>query len=116
MVDSKSRLEEEKKIVQTMIELYCKNHHSPESALCDECYSLFDYAQKQLDRCLFGEEKPFCSQCLVHCYRPEMREQIRKVMRYSGPRMLFSDTRLALRHLLARFRKPPALEKKGSTN
>ena len=28
------------------------------------------------------ETKTFCSNCRVHCYRSEMREEIRKVMRF----------------------------------
>ena len=36
----------------------------------------------------FMETKTFCSQCKVHCYKKDKREQIRKVMRFSGPRML----------------------------
>ena len=35
------------------------------------------------------ETKTFCSNCRAHCYRLEMREEIRKVMRFSGPRMIF---------------------------
>ncbi len=27
----------------------------------------------------------FCSNCRVHCYSPDMRQQIKKVMRFSGP-------------------------------
>lgn len=32
--------------------------------------------------------KTKCHKCSVHCYMPEMRERIKEVMRYSGPRML----------------------------
>ena len=46
------------------------------------------------------ETKTFCSACKVHCYRPEMREKIRAVMRWAGPRMLFVHPVLAVRHLL----------------
>ena len=35
------------------------------------------------------ETKTFCSNCKVHCYKPEMRKKIRAVMRFSGPRMIF---------------------------
>ena len=45
------------------------------------------------------ETKTFCSACKVHCYKPEMREQIRTVMRWSGPRMLFVHPVLAIRHM-----------------
>ena len=46
------------------------------------------------------EEKTFCSNCTVHCYRPEMRERIRTVMRYAGPRMLFHHPVMAIRHMI----------------
>jgi hypothetical protein len=36
----------------------------------------------------------------VHCYRAQQRERIRRVMRYSGPRMLLAHPLLALLHLL----------------
>jgi hypothetical protein len=45
----------------------------------------------------------------VHCYKPAMREQIRVVMRYSGPRMAQRHPLLAAAHLLDR-RKAPAEE------
>lgn len=31
------------------------------------------------------ETKTFCSNCKVHCYKPEMREKIRDVMRFPAP-------------------------------
>ena len=37
-----------------------------------------------------------------HCYKPEMRERIRQVMRYSGPRMITKHPVAAIRHLLGR--------------
>lgn len=46
------------------------------------------------------ESKAFCSNCRVHCYCPDMREKIRMVMRFSGPRMLFYHPVLAIRHLV----------------
>lgn len=45
------------------------------------------------------ETKTFCSNCRVHCYRSEMREEIRKVMRFSGPRMIFYHL-AAIRHVI----------------
>ncbi|MDR0514331.1 MAG: nitrous oxide-stimulated promoter family protein [Coriobacteriaceae bacterium] len=74
--------------------------------LCPECQELLAYAQERIERCPYKESKTFCSQCATHCYRPHMREKIRTVMRYSGPRMLWHDPPLAVRHLLARFHKP----------
>ena len=71
----------------------------PVSPLCPQCQALLDYAHKRLEHCKFGENKPSCTRCPVHCYKPAMREQIRQVMRYSGPRMLLHDPIMAIRHL-----------------
>ena len=67
--------------------------------LCPQCQELLTYAHKRLERCKFGNEKPSCTRCPVHCYKPSMRQQIRQVMRYSGPRMLLHNPVLAIRHL-----------------
>lgn len=67
--------------------------------LCPQCQALLDYAHRRLEHCKFGEDKPSCTRCPVHCYKPAMREQIRQVMRYSGPRMLLHDPIMAIRHL-----------------
>lgn len=94
----KKRLKEQQTI-EKMILLYCKkNHHT--SKLCPECQKLLDYAKARSRRCPFMEEKTFCAHCKVHCYKPEMRERIRQVMRYSGPRMLIYDSKTALWHML----------------
>ena len=52
-----------------------------------------------VDHCPHIATKTFCSVCQTHCYKPEMRERIRQVMRWSGPRMLFHHPVLAVRHL-----------------
>jgi hypothetical protein len=88
-----------------MMMLYCHAHHSGD-ALCVECHELFDYAMTRLDNCPFQETKPTCAKCRVHCYTPVMRTKILGVMRYSGPRMLFSHPLLTLRHILDGFKTP----------
>lgn len=104
MPDSpKSRLEREKKTVRAMIALYCRGKHG--KALCPECEALWEYAQGRVERCPFREQKPTCLKCRVHCYESEMREHIRAVMRYSGPRMLRYHPSLALLHLFDGFRR-----------
>ena len=99
--DPGRRRREETLLVQQMIALYCRgNHGSRNGALCPECRALDDYAALRIEKCPFMETKTFCSACRVHCYRPEMREKIRAVMRWAGPRMLFVHPVLAVRHLL----------------
>ena len=80
---------DEKLLVSEMIALYCrKQHDTPKGTLCPECRQLYDYALARIEKCPFMETKTFCSACKVHCYKPEMREKIRAVMRWAGPRML----------------------------
>ena len=90
----------EKKIIRDMIDIYCRGNHGSNDTLCEDCRNLLNYAWQRLDRCKFGEQKPNCSKCKIHCYRPEMREKVIAVMRYSGPRMLFRHPVAAIRHLL----------------
>lgn len=85
--------------IYAMILMYCRHHHRSERP-CAECTALARYAERRLERCIFGDEKPTCSKCVVHCYRPEMRERIRDVMRWAGPRMLLRHPVLAIRHVL----------------
>ncbi len=85
----KTRLEREKAILPKMIEIYCHGEHkSKKGTLCSECQQLKDYALARLEHCKFGNDKTFCSQCRIHCYKKDMREKIRRVMRYSGPRVM----------------------------
>ena len=98
----------EHETLEAMISLYCREYHrTPEGALCDSCRELFDYAKARLEKCPYGEDKPACSDCPVHCYKPARREQIRQVMRYAGPRLLRSRPLLAVRHLARSLKKPP---------
>lgn len=96
-----NRIEREKRTVSRMITIYCHNHHHNDR-MCEECRALEEYAHQRLSHCKFGERKTSCKQCTVHCYKPEMRRAIAKVMRYSGPRMLLYHPLAALRHCLGK--------------
>jgi hypothetical protein len=103
------RLARERRTVAAMIRLACRSWHGTRASLCDECAELQDFADLRLDRCPFQGEKPTCANCLIHCYNPAMRERIREVMRFAGPRMLWRHPYLTVRHLLDGRREPPAL-------
>ena len=94
----KQKLEHERRVVRDMILLYCRKNHST-GQLCDDCRELAEYADSRTLKCPFMAEKSFCSQCKVHCYSARMRDEIRQVMRYSGPRMIFYHPIDAIRHL-----------------
>lgn len=97
------KIAKEKKLVFLMVQIYCKaNHH--QGSLCKECQALIDYAYQRIDKCPFMETKTFCSNCKVHCYQNEKRQKIKKVMRYSGPRMLYHHPIVAISHALSTWR------------
>ena len=108
-----TKREREKRMVSEMISLYCrKKHATKKGGLCSECAKLAEYARQRSDKCPFMENKTFCSNCRVHCYKPEMREKIRAVMRFSGPRMLFHHPVAAMRHVILTKREKKRMEHK----
>jgi hypothetical protein len=96
----KSRRERERIIVQKMIEMHCAANHTKESDLCAECTDLAKYAERRLLSCMYGDVKPVCKNCPVHCYSPQKREQMQSVMRWSGPRMMQQKPFYAIVHLI----------------
>ena len=94
-----SRIEEEKNTVGMMVRLYCR-HYEKNIELCYSCAELLKYANERLTKCKFGENKPTCKRCPIHCYKPDMRERMRRVMRWAGPRMLLYHPIEAIKHLL----------------
>ncbi|MBN2785247.1 MAG: nitrous oxide-stimulated promoter family protein [Pontiellaceae bacterium] len=88
------------KTIRVMVRIYCRGHHESSQVPCPECAGLLKYAEQRIEKCPFGSDKPVCNRCSVHCYKPEMRERIREIMRYAGPRMPFLHPVLAIRHLI----------------
>ena len=95
------RIDREKKTIKLMINIYCrKNHRKKEGQLCDECQELLEYAHKRLSFCKFGENKSTCSRCPIHCYKKDMKEKVKKVMKFSGPRLLIYNPIELIKHTL----------------
>lgn len=99
------KINDEKRIVAQMIRLYCSKHEGNEQ-LCTACEQLLTYAHARLERCKFGDAKPTCRRCPIHCYRPDMRQRMQAVMRYAGPRMLLHHPISALQHLWNELNSP----------
>ena len=118
LADKRAR---EAQMVSQMIALWCRRHHGGGRAreqaagddepvcvklglrtitLCPECAELREYAVARIERCPHMGTKTFCSACPSHCYRPAMREKIREVMRWSGPRMIFYRPITAIHHAM----------------
>jgi len=90
----------EKSTVRAMIGLYCKAYHGTDANLCPDCAGLAKYSETKLDRCPYGSSKPACSKCSVHCYNIPRRKEIRRVMRYAGPKMLCRHPGLSVMYII----------------
>ncbi len=103
------RLEKEFLTITKMVNLYCKAHHR--EPICEECQNFLKYAEKRLIHCPFGGRKPTCGNCSVHCYKTDMADYAKKVMRYAGPRMIIHHPLLALQHIIDSQRPVPQIKK-----
>ncbi len=98
-----------RKTLSVMIGMYCRSHHplrhKNSGGLCSECFSIYGYSLKRLSSCPFGAQKPNCPKCPVQCYSKDVRESMKTIMRYSGPRMACRHPVLSLYHVLNNYRK-----------
>lgn len=94
------RIDKEKKIVKMMIDIYCSGKHkTKKNEFCSECSTLLNYANQRLSNCKFGNNKTSCSKCPIHCYKKDMKEKIKEVMKYSGPRLIIYKPYEFIRHI-----------------
>ena len=99
MTSQYKHLDRERRTIEKMVEIYCSDHHGVATgSLCADCRVFMDYANVRLDKCPYGDDKPTCSNCPIHCYKPAQREQVKVIMRYAGPRMLLRHPVLAIMH------------------
>ncbi|MGN1209686.1 MAG: nitrous oxide-stimulated promoter family protein [Duodenibacillus sp.] len=94
-----ARLKDEKTTLSVMVRDYCRRRHGTQDALCPECAEFLAYALKRLACCPYGEKKPVCAKCRIHCYKPEYRATARMIMREAGPRLMLTHPILAAKHL-----------------
>jgi hypothetical protein len=100
------RLQREHRTMTAMVGIYCRGHHGAGAqAPCTECREFLGYAERRLEKCPYGEAKPTCARCPIHCYKPAQREHAKVVMRYAGPRMPRRHPWLALLHVLDKLRR-----------
>ncbi|MGI9277505.1 MAG: nitrous oxide-stimulated promoter family protein [Endozoicomonas sp.] len=110
-------LAKEFKTIVAMTHIYCRSHHEEyhgsKKGLCSDCQEFTRFAEFRLSKCPYGQIKPTCKHCPVHCYKKDMKELARTIMIYSGPRMLLKHPYLAIRHLLHDRRPVPELPRKS---
>lgn len=104
--------------IGAMVEIYCRAHHplKHSKGVCEACQEFLTYAETRLDRCPYGQGKPTCNKCPVHCYKPNMKQKAREIMLYSGPRMLLPHPIMAIKHLLAERQPAPGKPPEGVSN
>ncbi len=107
------RLAREKKTIHVMMQMYCRAKHGRKNDLCAECSDLENYALTRIEKCPYGPDKPSCAVCPTHCYKAAMRTEIKKVMRFSGPRMIWRHPWLAIMHLIDEKRKVASVAEKN---
>ena len=106
MFANDTRLARERLTIGKMVGIYCAAHHASSGhPMCESCREFLDYAELRLEKCPYGEDKPTCANCPIHCYKPERKAQAQAIMRYAGPRMLLRHPFLAIAHQLDGFRK-----------
>jgi hypothetical protein len=102
------RLRREYRTMECMVRIWCAHHHADaarDDGACAECREFLAYAARRLEKCPYGEAKPTCAKCPIHCYKRAQREQAREIMRYAGPRMTLRHPWLALMHLVDKVRR-----------
>jgi len=106
MISATSRLSREQETIGRMVRIYCAARHERIAQdLCDSCREFLDYAELRLQKCPYGNAKPTCANCPVHCYKPGHKARARMIMRFAGPRMLFRHPLLTLSHKMDYWRK-----------
>ncbi len=100
MPDQSGRSIREQRTIKVMIEMYCRRHRHRKETLCNECRALINYAMQRIEKCPFRADKPTCAKCPIHCYKAHMKEQVIRIMRYSGPRMMIYHPVLAMWHFI----------------
>lgn len=100
------RLRRELKTLQCMTDMYCAHHHARgEGRRCEACEDLLRYAARRLRKCPYGEDKPTCAKCPVHCYKAQPRQRVRDIMRFAGPRMIWRHPWKAVAHIFDKARQ-----------
>jgi hypothetical protein len=94
-------------ILADFIKLYCHAHHDRKligerevtvpdvlrntihgkATLCPDCAELLEHGIQRRAVCPL-DPKPTCRNCHIHCYTPLYRQRIRKIMAYSGRKMI----------------------------
>lgn len=89
-----SKAEKDIKVLMKFIDIYCQTKHKDaiksnymDLSLCPECHETLEYAVHRREVCPL-DPKPTCKNCEIHCYKPDQRQRIKDIMRYSGMHLI----------------------------
>jgi uncharacterized paraquat-inducible protein A len=94
-------------ILMTFVAFYCKSRHGNQLTngiavdtpsellrrypggltLCPDCAGLVTHSVEKRRLCPL-QPKPSCKKCHIHCYDHQYREKIRRIMAFSGRRLI----------------------------
>ncbi|MCZ7583522.1 MAG: nitrous oxide-stimulated promoter family protein [Deltaproteobacteria bacterium] len=78
------KLDHDLGVLRAFTEVFChKKHGHARGTLCPDCERFLDYAYKRRILCPM-DPKPKCQACPVHCYKPAMRDRVKKIMHIGG--------------------------------
>jgi len=95
-----NRMQREAKTIKVMTAIYCRHHHKLAVSDCPSCLEIYNYVLDRLHYCPYQGGKTSCKNCPIYCYKPSMKEMVKKVMRYAGPRMVLRHPVLTLFHFI----------------
>ncbi len=99
------RISRERKTIKSMVEIYCESKHSHSEGICPNCKEVLEYCNLRISNCAFGNAKPACSECPIHCFKPEMKKRIKTIMRFAGPKMVFRHPIFSIFHILDKHKR-----------
>ncbi len=114
--DEPKIISREKKMVDSMIFIYCKDHHRSINIPCKSCADFREYSKNRLENCFYQEKKPVCGRCGLICYNSNFKKFGESCFNYADPRMVFHHPKLAFHHIIDSFRKNDQLKIKNKKN
>ena len=97
----KKRQNKDIRLIGKFVQIYCRDCHGADRRdsfplpsgldsilICPECVRFMEYVVEKRIKCPLEFEKPSCKKCRIHCYAAAEREKIRKIMAYSGRKMI----------------------------
>lgn len=102
-----SNADKDRKTLEAIGLIYCRAHHESaskdEAGLCPSCREAVDATLERAQNCP-NDHDGNCQDCDIKCQRGEAQERIKRIMRYSAPRMLFRHPLMTFEYLRKKLR------------